>query len=722
MEMQPSKPDKLPLDAKLLSDAVIELNISRRSVGLYPRDHPIVKESIARAFSFLQRLFELRPEMTLGIAEDALVIDEFMLDTKNPVFREFARSLHGKTVAAVTFHSGLTVEELIRFHETVSAKDGPQGLDLAEYGRTAFRHIVVTPVDFTSFTFMEGITSEEDQAGALWQDYLFGLLEGSLSTEEEGGVLSTVLPDELSAFINRSMTPGSTGESYDRVITSYLRKRGSRRISGDSLTRFAAFVQGLRPELKQKFLSHSFRIFGQDLAGVEEAIRDLTPEGFERMTDLLSGDSAAVPEALRRLMGKLSEIRGGAVRGDFGVGDSAIVDDLELGGEVLKVFEEDRDHAFVSEDYRRDLTKMLNVHSQDIPGLEAIREECREETIDRVLLDVLLDLLGADFVDANDYVVLLAKLSDFIQVFVDTGRFEEIAQVFSTLGDESAKGRFGTEAEGMVTNILRSDEFTSRIIGTMRFWGRKEREGAFRLVKTMGTSVIPLLLDALTDETDAGLRKFFLTLIESLGPEVTSHAAMRLQDERWFVKRNMLCLLRECGGSEHVQEIRKWVRHDNRSVSIEAVKSLLHFNAPDGPSQVRVLLQDKDPSVKRVGVRLAGTYRVKAAVPILTTLLEKRELFGGDFPYKADVVKALGEIGDGTAVEPLLRLVKTKTLFGREGNEALKVEVYRNLQNYPPAVVRELVAFGLSSKNDEIRRTSERIAAREKNSRGTGGR
>ena len=35
--------DKIPLDAKLLSYAIIELNISRRNVAIYPRDHPSVE-------------------------------------------------------------------------------------------------------------------------------------------------------------------------------------------------------------------------------------------------------------------------------------------------------------------------------------------------------------------------------------------------------------------------------------------------------------------------------------------------------------------------------------------------------------------------------------------------------------------------------------------------------------------------------------------------------
>jgi len=72
---QEEKEDKLPLDATLLSDAVIELNISRRSVGRYPPEHPIVRTSIEKALTHLQNLFAIRASITLGIGQDMLVVD-----------------------------------------------------------------------------------------------------------------------------------------------------------------------------------------------------------------------------------------------------------------------------------------------------------------------------------------------------------------------------------------------------------------------------------------------------------------------------------------------------------------------------------------------------------------------------------------------------------------------------------------------------------------------
>jgi len=85
--------EKIPLDARLLSDAIIELNISRRNISIYPKDHPSVEKSLSRAYEFLQKLFELRPEIILAIAKDTLIIDDYYLDKKNPVYREFALQL-----------------------------------------------------------------------------------------------------------------------------------------------------------------------------------------------------------------------------------------------------------------------------------------------------------------------------------------------------------------------------------------------------------------------------------------------------------------------------------------------------------------------------------------------------------------------------------------------------------------------------------------------------
>ena len=169
--MEEKKQEKLPIDAKLLSEAVIELNISRRSVGLYPPEHPIAKESINRAFELLNKLFELRNSITLGIAKDTLVIDEYTLDSKNPVFSEFALSLHDKGIAALTFYSGLKAVELVSLHKLITMHEGPTGKALLDTEETkSLRHIKLNLVDLSSFSFVKDSFKPGALEPKLWED------------------------------------------------------------------------------------------------------------------------------------------------------------------------------------------------------------------------------------------------------------------------------------------------------------------------------------------------------------------------------------------------------------------------------------------------------------------------------------------------------------------------------------------------------------------------
>ena len=116
------KDDKIPLDAQLLGYAIIELNISRRNVAIYPRDHPSVESSLSNAFKFLKQLFEFRSHITLAVAKDIIIIDQYHLDKKNPVFRDFALTLNRMHIAYITLKNGITKDELYRFHRFITEK------------------------------------------------------------------------------------------------------------------------------------------------------------------------------------------------------------------------------------------------------------------------------------------------------------------------------------------------------------------------------------------------------------------------------------------------------------------------------------------------------------------------------------------------------------------------------------------------------------------------
>ncbi|MCL5024365.1 MAG: HEAT repeat domain-containing protein [Nitrospirae bacterium] len=709
--MEEKRSEKLPIDAKLLSDAVIELNISRRSVSLYPPEHPITRESIEKAFEFLKKLFELRSSITIGIAKDTLVVDEYTLDRKNPVFKEFALSVHNRGIAAITFYSGLGVEELLGLHELITAKDMPTGKTLAELTQEkGLKHVVLTALDISKFGFVEDSLRQDGDETKIWEDYVYGLLEGRLAEGDAEGVLLSVAPEDIADLINRQMAQDTPEVTYDRVITTYLRKKEDSGINRDLFTRFISMVQNLSPTIKQQFLKRAFSGPSIDAGEAARLFGELTRADIEKMMTVFAEHSSLIPDSLRNLIDKLNTAKKGRGFFDLIVDKKGLVDDLEIDEHIMGLFSEDQFETFVTDKYQAEIERMLRgFEVKKSPILEEVAIECRDETVDRVASGIMLELLDSDRTGRDDYLALLSKLSELGSDFLETGRFEEISDIYNTLYSHSLAGKYREQASGMLESYFYSKDSIAKMVDAFKLWGRFEREGVTKLAGLLKRYLTDPLFDALAEEKDPSIRKFLLSVLAGFRNDILPDAVRRLNDDRWYVVRNMIYLIRECGGVNYVDRIEALAKHAEKGISIEAVKTLLHFNVPGTFSYIRLYLQSKDLALRDQVVRLAGAHRVKEAVPYLLEILEKKDLFGREWRYKIPVVKALGDIGDPRAAEALTRLYQSKTMLNKSDMEELKTEIFRSLANYPHSAVKPLLEKGLTSKNNEIRTISEKL-------------
>lgn len=715
--MEEKKREKLPIDAKLLSDAVIELNISRRSVGLYPREHPIARESIEKAFEFLRKLFDLRSSITIGIAKDTLVIDEYTLDRRNPVFKEFALSVHGKGIAAITFYTGLEREELFGLHELITAKDIPTGKALAELAqKNGLKHIVLTPLDISKFGFVKDALRQDGAETKIWEDYVYGLLEGRLADGDAEGVLLNVAPEDIADLINDQVSEDTPEVTYDRVITNYMRKKEDSGINRELFTRFISMVQNLSPKIKQQFLKRAFSGPSLDAGDAERLFGELSQDDIEKVMTVFSEHSSLIPDSLRNLIDKLSTAKKGEGFFDLIVNKKGLVDDVEIDERMMGLFSLDHFKAFVTDEYQAELERMLSgFEGRKSPVLEQVRKECKDEIVDRVASEVMLELLEADTTGRDEYLGLLSKLGELVGDFLETGRFVEISDIYNTLYSHTLTGKYREETSGMLEFFFYSKESIARMINAFKLWGRLEREGVVRLAGVLKRYLADQLFDTLAEEKDPSIRKFLLSVLIGFRSDILPEAVRRLNDERWYVVRNMIYLIRECGGVKYVNQIKPFAKQEDKRISVEAVKTLLHFNVPGTFPYVRLYLQSRDLELRDQVVRLVGMYKVKEAVSYLLEILEKKGLFGTEWYYMTSVVKALGDIGDPRALDTLTRLYQSKTMLYKSAMEELKVEIFKSLSNYPQAAVKSLLERGLTSKNKEIKAISEKLLNRKGN-------
>lgn len=702
---------KIPLDAKLLSDAIIELNISRRSVGLYPGDHPIVKESLRKAFSCFESLFELSHNITLGIAKNTLVVGDFLLDARNPVFKEFAESLHLKGIAAVAFYSGLSMEDLQGFHELLVAKDsfaGPEVIRLAE--SKGIKSIKLIPLDISKFHFAKDSLRNEGSDCALWESYVSGLIDGTLADSDAEGIILSVRQEDIASFLNNRMAGDIDETSYDRVITSYLKKRENGGIRAESFSKFLSLIDNLSPELKQQFIKRAFGRPAVEAGEAESLLKEITSCDMERLEAILHENSSLIPESLSNLLDKLRHAKTDESFFDRLFAKRGAVDDIEIDENMIRLFQDDQFNNYVDKSYQDELQLMMQPPKISKAALaEEIEKHYREELIGKTISEIVLELLEGDFIAREDYQCLLERILTMTEQFLEAGRFYEISEIYSTISSHSHAGKFNDDASGVLADYFHSENFLSGLIEALKLWGRSEREGALRLAKMNKCHLMGRLLDALSEETDSSIRKFLLYVLSSFGDEIFPEVIKRLNDPRWYVVRNMMYLIREAGGIKYVTYVRRFARDKDEKICFEALKTLVHFKTSDSLSYIKFHLNGDDPELRSRVISLVGTYRCEDAVPYLLQLLEKKDIFGSGSGDKVSIIRALGKIGDPRAVSVLTKIYHSSAILFKAELDQLRVEIFKNTENYPRDSVNHLLEIGLRSRNYEIRAISERL-------------
>jgi len=703
--------EKIPLDARLLSDAIIELNISRRNVSIYPRNHPSVEKSLNRAFEFLHKLFELRPEITIAVAKDTLIIDDYYLEKKNPVYREFALHLSNLNIAYVTFITGLTNEELYVFHRFISVNADDSSADVLQeqFRELNLIHIRTGFIDYGAFTFEEGKTRKETPNEQLWERYVYGLLEGTLQTEGMSDEIRDIPPEVLARLINKTASHELREESYDKVITSYIRRSSERLFSGKDLKRLLDFINGLRPELKKQFLSSTVRTVSKDMDAAYKALDGVSVDEIIELLNTINEQKMVIPDALKNLLDKLSDFR------DIGpenvtIGDTMLVDDIFLSPDLTNLLGEGDFKSYIDTTYQKEIQKLLEFKSASSAAeLKEIEKEYSDEYIEKDFQQTILELLLSDIITEEEYQSFITTIKEQTDQLTWSGQYSQILKILQVLSANANRNRF-PDITAEAIRYYYSQEFIANLIESFKVLGRQMREEAYMLCEYYAERIIAPLIDALIQEDSQIIRKFFVSILKQLGDRVIPEAVKRLGDSRWFVKRNMLYLLGECNREEVLPHIRPYARHENRKVSFEAVKCLLNAMDGYGLEAVKDYLSSESSESVEQGIALAGAYRIKKVVPDLIQLLKKRRIGGSDAYEKIPIVKALGEIGDPRALDALREVLSEKSLFFKGVTEKLKEEIYRTIRNYPYNAIRDFIEAGMKSKSEYIREESLRLS------------
>lgn len=182
------------------------------------------------------------------------------------------------------------------------------------------------------------------------------------------------------------------------------------------------------------------------------------------------------------------------------------------------------------------------------------------------------------------------------------------------------------------------------------------------LLRGLGLSAAKVMLEELVESTHRLTRRYLMERLARFGPEIRPLIEGRLKDQRWFVQRNMIALLRSAKCPADSPTVDRFMRNQDARVRREAVLWGLE-NPATRDEVLSKALGDTDTAVLRPSLQSARSGLPAVGVPVLA-----RRLLDADFPpeFRVLSLNLLGRSGSVLALEALLHFAQNgTTLFGK---------------------------------------------------------
>ena len=660
-----------------LGDFLIELSIALHKHAMYPADHPSLLPAAKAVGHRAALLLADRATLALGVARHQLVIEGIATDPKHPVLRELADRLHRHHLGAVTFSEGVTVEEIAELMRVLAVEADrtgqPLGLRQAD-ALPRWPHLRLHPLTYERLELVqdEGTAPGESQsamARARGAQLWVGLARVALAAEGQDAP-----PSMEPAVIAKAIDAHSTqtaAAAYDQAIVGYLLQIAQELKSAGSAEgaalrrRMSRLVRGMKPETLRRLVE-----MGGDLSQrrqfVADAVEGMAVDSVVEIVQAAADTShQTISHSLVRLFSKL------AAHAEAGTAEARPQAEAALRQQVRRLLD-----GWTLTDpnpgaYGAALQRMASAP----PMFAAPAEEAHPTEPDRLArMGLELETAATPVLEAADRMV-------------EDGRVLELVDLLEQMPPTSETSR-----------RFWSRLATVDVVSQLAVQETVDFKALERIAARAGPAAAEPLLDALALAESRGARRGLIGLLAGLGPRIGPLIVNRLNDERWFVVRNLLMVLEEIGEVPAGFSAGSLTGHRDSRVRWQALK--LQLGIPgEHDAALETGLADSDERVVRLALTAAQQFCPEAIVPAVAHRAMD--------PAMSSDVRVLAIRVLGTAGTPLARDTLVQMTSG--GRSFLGVE---KLARKSPELLAALGALAASWREDpEARRAIERAAS-----------
>ncbi len=190
-----------------------------------------------------------------------------------------------------------------------------------------------------------------------------------------------------------------------------------------------------------------------------------------------------------------------------------------------------------------------------------------------------------------------------------------------------------------------------------------------QVVEFLDKNAIEPMIKYLGELQTVRARKSLIDALVTLGRKDIQAISRGLNDERWYVIRNIIYILRKIGDKRAIEYLLKSVRHGDIRVRKEVIKALGELGGREVIQTLRECLDDPDPQIRIAAAKAFSNIGSEVAKKIILDKIADKMFRDKEFEEKKEFYEVLSRWKDADVFDFLVRSLKRKTFFGRSKNE-----------------------------------------------------
>jgi len=624
-----------------LTAFLVEFSVSLHKHAIYPSGHPSLEPAAARVTDVAARLLQSRSTLAFGVARHQLIIDGVATDSNQPVLRRLAETLHRHNLGAMSILPGVESHEIYAAFRFLSEEPAAAASDDAPPAHLPeWTHLRFHPLTLDRLQIVEGEdvpASDVDSELARRRAQLWvGLASAAMASEAAVLDPSDAAPDPDDVAKAIDGHPGTA--AYDQVIVGYLvqiaeeLKASPSADHGSLRRRTARLIRSLQPDTLQRLVT-------------------MGGNASQRRTFVMGATTGMAMDSVVKILKAAAEASGQTISHGLMRMLSKLGAHAERGRESTRPVAET--------ELREQVDSLLTGWDLDDPAPDGYAKALQHLATTVALPDKPEDERSE--YDVNPMHVVQTALEvggsgplieRAIDRAIDAGHLHSMHTLLTFLPPGS------TETAELLRTKLSGPRAMASLVAREPV-DLKLLDALFPLVTIEGYDV---LLEALTTNSNRGTRRKLLECLSQTDLNVVPLIIARLDDERWYVQRNLLLLLERLKRLPPGFSTSRWTQHADPRVRYHGYS--LQLSIPEQrEAALRAALGDSDEKITRLALS-ACQERCPRSVLTFVASLAKNVQASQELRILA--VNVLAASRDRYALDAMLPLVRGGTTwFGR---------------------------------------------------------